>query len=113
MEKVAAHILKSDDVKLEGQCHLDVPQAKPGLQKGKSVASTTTNVRIVENHPEFAVIEIICPCGTKTYLRCEYADDESSAETSGPDLQNNANEPASQTQNGASGTPAQTTDQTK
>lgn len=97
MEKVAAHVLKSDDVKLEGQFHLDVPQAKPGLHKGKSVASATSNVRIVENHPEFAVIEIICPCGTKTYLRCEYADNESSAETSGPDLQNNANGPASQT----------------
>jgi len=72
-------ILKGNDVKLEGRLHLDATRVEPSLPKNKSVASEQT-ARIVENHPEFAVIEITCSCGTRTYLRCEYAGAEAPAE---------------------------------
>ncbi len=80
MKKTAGHILKGSDVKLEGQFHLDLGQVAPVRAKEKSVASVTPQAQIVENYPEFAVIEITCSCGTKTYLRCEYAGAESSAD---------------------------------
>jgi len=80
MKKTAGRVLKSNDVKLEGQLHLDIGQIAAAQTKEKNVAPATPQVSIVESHPEFAVIEITCSCGTKTYLRCEYAGAESSAD---------------------------------
>ena len=82
MGKVSGRILKSDDVKLEGQFHL-------GLARGASGGGgpqNSTNVlaapqaRVMENHPEYAVIEVTCTCGTSTRLRCEYAGAGASAD---------------------------------
>ncbi len=75
MSKTTKRILKSDDVKLEGQFHLDLAPAGSAKNRPKqtSAASAAPQARVVENHPEFAVIEVICSCGTGTYLRCEYA----------------------------------------
>ena len=75
MEKTGRHVLKSEEVELQGQFHLDAGQvARGGAAKQKFTASATPQASIVENHSEFAVIEITCSCGTKSYLRCEYAD---------------------------------------
>ncbi len=73
MPKLAGRILKADDIKLEGQFHLDVAQQGPIQQKEKSAVLSTPQVRIMENNSEFAVIEVTCCCGSKTYLRCDYA----------------------------------------
>jgi hypothetical protein len=74
MPKTAGHILKSDEIKLEGQFRLDVAQvqSQTGGPKEQSPALNAPQVRIVENHPEFADIEITCSCGRKTNLKCEY-----------------------------------------
>ncbi len=80
MAKTPRHILKGNNVKLEGQFHLDVGQIGTTRPKGASAALATPQARIVENHPEFAVMEITCSCGTKTYLRCEFGNAESPAE---------------------------------
>jgi hypothetical protein len=55
--------------------------------------------RIVENHPKFADIEITCSCGTKTYVRCEYIDTQTTEEP--------------RTQNGQADVPDQTPDNNK
>jgi hypothetical protein len=74
MSKTTKRILKSDNVKLEGQFRLGLEQGGSAKDqpKQRSAASAAPQARIVENHPEFAVIEVICSCGTGTYLRCEY-----------------------------------------
>ena len=84
MAKTARRILKGDNVRLGGQFHLDVAQAEAakGVPKQQDPASAAPQVRIVENHPEFAVIEVICSCGAGTYLRCEYAGTGTPAEDS-------------------------------
>ena len=76
MGKTAGRILKSEDVKLEGRFLLDVAQAGLNLPKQRSAASAPPQVRILESHAEYAVIEVICSCGTKISLRCEYAGDQ-------------------------------------
>ncbi|MHC4158171.1 MAG: hypothetical protein ACYSSO_03740 [Planctomycetota bacterium] len=81
MEKTAGHILKGDNVKLEGQFHLDVTRAKTRLPKDKTSAAVTPQAQIVEQQPEFAVIEITCSCGTKTHIRCEYPVTETTEQT--------------------------------
>ena len=100
MRKKLARILKADNVKLEGRFRLDTDRAGPILSSKKSTGSGTPQVRIVEKDIEFAVIEIICPCGTRTALRCEYAD-------VGPSVGD------SQTQKDESGTPHEAPDQAK
>jgi hypothetical protein len=30
--------------------------------------------RVVESNPDYAIIEVICPCGHKTHIQCHYAD---------------------------------------
>jgi len=101
MPKAAGHILKGDDVKLEGQFHLDVAQTQSptGGPKEKNAALVTPQVRIVEKHPESAVIEMTCCCGEKTYLKCEYAGVQA------PE--------GSKTQNGQAGVPDQVPDKTE
>ncbi|TSA56511.1 MAG: hypothetical protein D4R45_00675 [Planctomycetaceae bacterium] len=73
MIRTAGRILKSNDVKLEGQFHLDAANAGSGSPKQQVVPLSAPQVRILENHPEYAVIEVTCSCGTKMSLKCEYA----------------------------------------
>ncbi len=73
MIRTAGRILKRNDVKLEGQFHLDAANAGLNLPKHGIAASSAPKVRILENHPEYAVIEVTCSCGAKMSLKCEYA----------------------------------------
>jgi hypothetical protein len=72
MNKTVARILKSDDVKVEGRFQLNVAQARK-TEGQCTMVDGQWRARIVENHVDFAVIEITCRCGARTYLRCEYA----------------------------------------
>ena len=90
MEKPVRHVIKASDIKLEGQFRLDATQTSQGTREGKNVATTTPQVCIAENNPDFAVIEITCSCGTKTYVRCEYTAGQSPAEN--PQTQNHTPE---------------------
>lgn len=91
MGRPAGRILKSHNVKLEGRFRLDGTQIGTGLPKAENGLSVSPQASIVEKHPEFAIIELICSCGAKTCLKCEYA---AGAESSGD---------GSQTQDGATG----------
>ncbi len=77
MESPTGHILKSNDVKLEGRFRLDVGQGARNSANEKNATLSPAQVRIVEDYPEFAVMEVTCGCGTKTHIRCEYADAQS------------------------------------
>ena len=80
MVKTAGRILKSEDFKLEGQFHLEIGQRSPDLPKQTVTATSAPKIRMLENHPEYAVIEVTCSCGTKISVRCEYADVQTSSE---------------------------------
>jgi len=73
MATAAKRVLKSNEVKLEGRFLLDAAQAGSNLPKQQAATSSAPQVRILENHEQYAVIEVICPCGTRTSLKCEYA----------------------------------------
>ncbi|MHC4460071.1 MAG: hypothetical protein ACYS6W_14065 [Planctomycetota bacterium] len=109
MAKAAGHILKRSNVKLEGRFHLDTGEVASAPTKEKNVASAAPQVGIVENQPEFAVMEVTCSCGTKTYVRCEYAAAKSPAEGS----QMSVGAAPDDAQNRASGDLNQELDQTK
>jgi hypothetical protein len=87
MENATVHILKSNNVKLEGRFHLDVGRGVSSSENERNTISAPAQVRIVENHPEFAVMEVTCGCGSKTHIRCEYTDAQSGEQK--PDQKNN------------------------
>jgi len=74
MIKNAGQVLKSDEVRLEGQFHLNTAQAQMNKSQQKNSVLSAPQVRILENNPEYAVISIICTCGTEMSVRCDYAD---------------------------------------
>jgi len=81
MIKTAGRILKSNDVRLEGRFNLEVTNAGSNVPKQQVAASAEPQVRVLENNPQYAVIEVTCCCGRKTSLKCEYA----KAAAQGPD----------------------------
>ena len=73
MIRTAGRIIKSENVKLEGRFLLDVAQVGSDIPEPQIAGSSTPQVRVLENHPEYAVIEVTCGCGTKMSLKCDYA----------------------------------------
>lgn len=39
---------------------------------GSRSVPAASSVRITQNHPEYAVLEVTCPCGRTTHIRCDY-----------------------------------------
>lgn len=72
MAKEITHILRSDEVKLEGCIRLNTDQTGKSNER-QMTEDRQWQVSIVENHEEFAIIEISCCCGSQMYLKCEYA----------------------------------------
>ena len=84
MEKAAGRILKNHNVKMEGLFRLKAgPTPQSSGRKKSGEASSPPQVRVVEKHPEFAVVEVTCSCGEKTDIRCEYADAQSTEQEQG------------------------------
>jgi hypothetical protein len=79
MDKAKGRILKSNDVKFQGRFQLDMAHISTKGTKSQNSALSAPQVRIVEKHSEFAVIEIICSCGMKTHVKCEYVKAEQTA----------------------------------
>ncbi|MFC1676874.1 hypothetical protein ACFL3G_07425 [Planctomycetota bacterium] len=75
MRKPGSNILKSQNVKLEGNFVIEL-LGSPAAAANTPVANTNIKpqVGIVENQQEFAVIEVTCSCGTKTRIKCNYAE---------------------------------------
>ncbi len=79
MIKPTRHILKAEEVAICDPFHLDLhpavppagPEAPPAGPEAPP-AGTGPRVRIAQNHPQHAIIEVTCPCGKTTYIRCEY-----------------------------------------
>ncbi len=73
MLKTTRHILKADEVAFDGPFRLGIDSAAQPHRTEPQCASAAPSVRVAQNHPQYAVIEVTCPCGQTTYIRCEYA----------------------------------------
>jgi hypothetical protein len=76
MTNVSGHIIKSENIKVEGQFRLEIGPSALNSVRQKNNTHNTTQAKIVETNPEFAVLEITCSCGTKTHVRCEYNNEQ-------------------------------------
>ena len=72
MLKTGVNIIKSSDVTVEGEFQLaiDLPTELPPQSTNQPAGKP--QVRIVENHPEYALIEFTCACGDKSVIKCQY-----------------------------------------
>jgi hypothetical protein len=71
------NILKSADVKLEGQVRLDAQYNNSTAKKSpaaKTSQTITAQANIVETNPNFVVIQLTCSCGAKTLIKCRHTD---------------------------------------
>ncbi len=74
MEQTVKRILKSGDIELGGKFHLDAASVQHNHGKPRTVnGAAAAGVKIIENNPDFAVIEFACACGLKTLIKCQYA----------------------------------------
>jgi|WetSurMetagenome_2_1015567.scaffolds.fasta_scaffold1075554_2 hypothetical protein len=73
MSRTTRRILKAAEVVLSDPLRLSIDSALAAPCAGPYAASSTPTVRLVQSHPEYALIEITCPCGRSTQVRCDYA----------------------------------------
>ena len=71
MQSRTARVLKSNEVQWGGSVKLTIAGAGTTGPTSPSV-SAAQQAQIVENTEQYALIEVVCSCGTKTYVRCEY-----------------------------------------
>lgn len=67
-------ILKSDEVEIDGRCHLEIGHAVSQAQHTRSNNIVAAKAKILDNTNEYALIELTCACGRKTLVRCDYGD---------------------------------------
>ena len=76
-------LLKSDTVKMGEQSVAISPGAAAGSADASSAAPTgqsaAREARIVESNDEYAVIEIVCGCGGKSFVQCNFGNRPSPA----------------------------------
>jgi len=72
MERNTERILRSNDVEISGRVQLAGIASAPNGANRQTIPSVSANAAIVENTPDFAIIEVVCPCGRKTSVKCEY-----------------------------------------
>lgn len=78
MPKTTGHLLKAGTVQWQGSLPLDLnPKVAPN-PAAASQATAPAKIRIAENHPQFALVEVTCSCGKTMLVRCEYSESEGS-----------------------------------
>ena len=71
-----ARVLKQNQVTVQGSVCLScgpAPSQAPAAAAGNK-ASVPRQARIVESNTDYAVLEIICSCGDKSLIQCNYAE---------------------------------------
>ncbi len=75
MHKATGHILKSETFKVGGSRRIDLTPSGRVMSAGNpsSEPPAPAQAHVVERHPQYAVVEVTCACGSKMYVRCDYA----------------------------------------
>ena len=70
-------LLKADTVKMGEQSVVIGPGASAGAAASAAGGSAAQEARIVESNDEYAVIEIVCGCGGKSFVQCNFGNQPS------------------------------------
>lgn len=72
MSGETGRILKVSEVEFEGTVTIELSPIAASPAAAQNTGSVPQSVNIVENTPEFALVEVTCSCGTKTLIKCQY-----------------------------------------
>jgi len=72
MIKAMRRILKAQEVTLDDPFELSIDRGAPSRDTPPRCASSGPTVRVTQSHAEYAVLEVICSCGRKVHVRCDY-----------------------------------------
>jgi hypothetical protein len=71
--KSAIRVLKANEIEVSGIYSLATGRsASPALQTAAGMQDSP-QARIVEQHPQYAVLEITCACGQTLQVKCDYS----------------------------------------
>ena len=71
-------VLKSTQVLVSGSVRLDIGGGMAPVRTATSVQTDThtsegvQEARIIESNSEYAIIELVCGCGGKSHIQCNY-----------------------------------------
>ena len=86
MTQTTGRILKSNAVKTADSYQLETAPATAPLPRTNipqpAQQSLTPQANVIHNGPDFAIIEVICSCGVKTQVKCQY--NNKSVQTTNP-----------------------------
>lgn len=70
-------LLKKERIKVSGKTLLAARGGISAANTGSAVASAGVSVpqeaKVIESNTEYAIIEIVCSCGQKMHIQCNYA----------------------------------------
>ncbi|MHC4758641.1 MAG: hypothetical protein ACYTE8_08285 [Planctomycetota bacterium] len=73
MEKATSHIIKGDNVQLDGAFQLNSTGPVPQPVRHPPKPAISPQVKIVEQNNDFTIVEVTCSCGHKIPVKCTYA----------------------------------------
>jgi len=71
--KSAIRVLKADDVEVSGIYSLATGRSSSPALEGGAEVQGSPQARIVEQHPQYAVLEVTCACGQTLQVKCDYS----------------------------------------
>jgi hypothetical protein len=95
-------VLKASQVQVDGTLRLDYGDSGSAPVRTESASSAQADahvppaeagvpqeVRIIESNSDYAIIEVVCSCGSKCHVQCNYADIVNPGGTPQPDVVTN------------------------
>jgi hypothetical protein len=74
---MTARIIKKQDAVFEGAVTISTKSGTGGKSNTEYPGGTgKISARVVDKTADFLVIEIICPCGRKSFIKCQYSKNE-------------------------------------
>ncbi len=105
MDRNLATVIKKDRVRVSGTICLApgggrAPVgAAASAQADPHAISVPQEARVIESNSDYAIIEVICSCGDKMHIQCNYAamtQQSPSADGAGQDNESPSDEPAAE-----------------
>jgi len=73
MSNSTAKVIRCDETVTDDPFHFQIGHCGAPSQPNQALSAVTPQVRVAENVGEYVVLEIVCSCGMKSYVKCEYA----------------------------------------
>jgi hypothetical protein len=71
--KFVNRVLKASEVEVSGTYSLATGSSSSATSPGTTSTQGPAQARIVEQHPQYALLEITCACGNTMQVKCDYS----------------------------------------